>query len=194
MASNKKRKLSTEKDHEDSDIVKLTLSNELIQDFTNLPRKISTTQFASLPTKSIEHNNCAKNEATKASVDRGGDNEILCEPSNFLSKKDGKESNECNELFIRSSENIAYSWDSLKLGEGNGSAALRDFVKKDVTADELNSDTFEEESALTARTILDMISTLRPKTCLPPPDSKLHQVVQKVQYSDVTQFFLPNDA
>lgn len=65
-------------------------------------------------------------------------------------------------------------------------------MKNDVTADELNSDTFEEESALTARTILEMKSTRRPKTCLPPPDSKLHQVVQKVQYSDVTQFFLPN--
>ena len=200
MANDKKLKSSTEKDYGDSDIVKLTLSNEKTQISHNRKRKLSTTgtQLVSMPHISIDNNNCSKNETTKASVGRvegtGREKKIKVEPSNFFSKKKvTNELNEENELFIKSSENIAYSWDSLQLGKGSGSAALRAYVKKGVTVDEVISDTFEENSSLTARNIIEMISTLRPKTSLPPPDCKLHQVVQKVRWDSViNQIFPPN--
>jgi hypothetical protein len=75
-----------------------------------------------------------------------------------------------NEQVIQSSTNVVYSWDSLKLGAELGSAALNDFFAyaNEGRAPKLNS-----------RQALQIISSMRVKTVLPPPGSDLHSVVHK---------------
>ena len=74
---------------------------------------------------------------------------------------------------IQSYTNVVYCWDALKLGEELGSAALNDFfasANEGITVPKLN-----------ARQVLQIISSMRVKTVLPPPQSKLHKVVHKAR-------------
>ena len=79
---------------------------------------------------------------------------------------------EQDEEIIQNSTNVVYSWDALQLGEKLGSAALNQFFAdaNEGRAPKLNS-----------RQVLQIISSMRVKTILPPPGSLLHKVVHRTR-------------
>lgn len=74
---------------------------------------------------------------------------------------------------IQSYTNVVYCWDALKLGEELGSAALNDFFA--------SANEGRNAPKLNSRQVLQIVSSMRVKTVVPPPGSKLHKVVHKAR-------------
>ena len=77
---------------------------------------------------------------------------------------------EAAEIFLSTSANLAYSWDTLGLGQDLGSAALNRYMAR-----------FNENSPqLTAQQTLQIVNSLRLQTIMPPEFSALHRIIQRV--------------
>lgn len=72
-----------------------------------------------------------------------------------------------------------YSWGVLRLGKELGSVALNEYLgrSKSSSTDAGNSRMHRCDAPYSPEQTLQIIETLRPKTCVPPKDSFLHKVV-----------------
>jgi hypothetical protein len=78
------------------------------------------------------------------------------------------------ETFLSTSANLAYSWDTLGLGQDLGSAALNRYMAHCSN---------ENSPQLTALQTLQIVNSLRLQTIMPPESSALHRVIQRVSWT-----------
>lgn len=75
------------------------------------------------------------------------------------------------ETFLSTSANLAYSWDTLGLGQDLGSAALNRYMARCSN---------DNSPQLTALQTLQIVNSLRLQTIMPPESSALHCIIQRV--------------
>jgi len=126
--------------------------------------------------------NDSGNDNTKIYSSLNGDGDTTNNPSCATDS-----SGDAVENAIRhNSQYLAYSWDSLKLGQNVGSVALNNYLNRGGGGSRPNENNGRgRRSKLSPQQTLQIMNSLRPKTVLPPPGSELHDII-KLHYKTMT--------
>lgn len=151
----------------------------------------------------------ARRSPKKSDADGGGDRaeRSRIEPQQ---QEGSSESPSAAAALLNSSQYLAYSWDSLRLGEELGTAALNEYMERLRSRDILGTygglgamsqlpgmactpihspSPSRDMAKLTAQQTLQIMNTLRAKTSLPPPGSDLHRIVQKNRFENRRELY-----
>lgn len=103
----------------------------------------------------------------------------------FRSKRDASSGTAGADALLNSSMQLAYSWDSLGLGQDSGSVALNEYMVRF----RRNEGVSPYLPDLTAQEMLQIMNSLRVRTYLPPPGSALHRIVQKNRFENRSELY-----
>jgi len=134
----------------------------------------------SLPYPFKDNNNGNDNTSTYPSLSGDGDS------TNNPSCATDISGNVAENALLHNSQYLAYSWDSLKLGQNVGSVALNNYLNRGGGGSRSNENNGRGcRSKLSPQQTLQIMNSLRPKTVLPPPGSELHDII-KLHYKTMT--------
>jgi len=124
-----------------------------------------------------------KRKRKRSDGDEHSDNDMFGSPSSYgmSTSPYGRSS------ALQNTQYLGYSWDSLMLGKVLGTPALNEYIAHQ-NSSKLSSKRhdrgFDMKDFVTAHQALQLVRSLRPKTCLPPPGSDLHRIIRKTPFDN----------